>query len=372
MPDPETSDDYPQQDSEVETGGEEPDCSSFPPRDDCDPDVNDLECVAAGDKAKADYSATFATDLKTAKATYDTTRTAYRTARHDVWLTVEDLRHQIRHLVERIACQIEQPRIRRYLDEAFYEVLEELKCCPTPDPCCTDGCDFELDDIEYLSSAELAERIARYQKRTDEAKASFTTLTGEPQDLRDRVAARTADVARITAALGGDAAALDLKQTYADALVTKWKISRVWQGFGQVQDFVDCLCGALTCWTRGCEAVYVLTGAKAVVDCKDDAKAAYCTKLWTETVQQILARYDRRCARRDGDETSSGNGGSGGHGHGNGGHEHGNGGHEPGYEKGNGGHEHGDGGYEKGNGDHDHHHDHDHDHHRHHDCGCGR
>ncbi len=335
MPEPEISDDDQQQDS-AEPGGEEPDCSSFPPRDDCDPDVNDLECVAAGDKAKAEYSATFATDLKTAKGTYETTRTAYRTARHDVWLTVEDLRHQIRHLVERIACQIEQPRIRRYLDDAFAEVLEELKCCPTPDPCCTDDCEFDLDDIGDLSSTELQERITRYQKRADEAKASFTTLTGEPQNLRQRVDDRKADVARITAALAGDPATLDLKQTYADALVTKWKIGRVWNGFGQVQDFVDCLCGALTCWTRGCEAVYVLTGTKAFVDCRDDAKSTYCTKLRDETVQQILARYDRRCARKDDDPPD----------------EH-----------------------------HDHDHDHDHDdcgrhgeHHHtgHHDCGCGR
>jgi hypothetical protein len=358
MPDPETSDDYPQQDSEVETGGEEPDCSSFPPRDDCDPDVNDLECVAAGDKAKADYSDTFATDLKTAKGTYDTTRTAYRTARHDVWLTVEDLRHQIRHLVDRIACQIEQPRIRRHLDEAFYEVLEELKCCPTPNPCCTDDCHFSLDDCDDLSSAELAARIIQYQKRTDEAKQSFTDLTGEPQALRDRVDARKADVARITAALAGDPAALDLKQTYADALVTKWKIGRVWQGFGQVQDFVDCLCGALTCWTRGCEAIYVLTGRKAVVDCRDDAKSTYCTKLRDETVQQILARYDRRCARK-GDNDSPGGGGEGNQGGGRGGGGHG----------GSGG-----GGEGSGNGGHDDcgcgHSSHHHDHHR--NCGCKR
>lgn len=135
-----------------------------------------------------------------------------------------------------------------------------------------------------------------------------------------------------------------LKQTYADALVTKWKIGRVWQGFGQVQDFVDCLCGALTCWTRGCEAVYALTGTKAVVDCKDDAKAAYCTKLRDETMQQVLARYDRRCARKDDDEPgeSGSNGDERGGGHGG---------------------AHDDCGC---HGHHDHHH-----HHGHHDCGCG-
>jgi predicted nucleic acid-binding Zn-ribbon protein len=274
--------------------------------------VNDLACTAAGDKAKAAYNETFATDLETAKADYETTRTAYRTARHDVRITVDDLRNQVRHLVERIGCQIEQKRVRRCLDDAFCEVLDELKCCPTPDPCCSEDCEYPLDDVEGQSVDELTALITKYQAQLDEAKKCFTDLKGEPDKLRKNVEDAKALVVKITNDLAGDPAKLDLKKAYAEALVAKWKLGRVYGGFRNVQEFVDCLCGALTCWTKGCEAVYKLTGLRAVTQCKDKAKQDHCDKLRNQTAEQILAHYDRLCAKKDCDEPSGGDEGNGG------------------------------------------------------------
>jgi hypothetical protein len=304
MADPETSAESPEQQqeqSEYKPEPEEPDCSQFPPPGECD-GVDDLTCIAAGDKAKADYNATFAEDLKTAKKDYETTRAAYRTARHDQRLLVEDLRNQLKHLVERIGCQIEQKRVRKCLDDAFRDVLNGLKCCRDKDPCCTEDCEFPLDDIEKLSLEELTALITKYQARIDEAKNCFAELKKEPEELKNRVADVKKAVDDINTELGGDAAKVDLKRAYAEALVAQWKIGKVWGGFEQVQDFVDCLCQALSCWTKGCQAVYTLTGAKAVADCKDTARQEYCEKLRTQTVEQILAGYDKRCAKKDNEE----------------------------------------------------------------------
>ncbi len=77
----------------------------------CEPGVDDLTCVAAGDKAKAAYHETFAADLAKAKIDYEATRKAYRTEQHDAARIVQGLENEIRHLVERIKCQIEQKRV---------------------------------------------------------------------------------------------------------------------------------------------------------------------------------------------------------------------------------------------------------------------
>ena len=185
---------------------------------------------------------------------------------------VQGLENEIRHLVERIKCQIEQKRVWKCLDDAFCEVRDEIKCCPTQDLCCEDPCEFPLEDIENKTVAELAVLIAEYQERTDAAKQCFTDLKGEPAALKQRVEDAKTEVASLTTDLGGDPATLDLKRLYARALVVQWKIKKVWGAFGQVQKFVDCLCQALTCWTKGCQAVYQLSGAKAIAECKEKAK----------------------------------------------------------------------------------------------------
>ena len=57
--------------------------------------------------------ATYQPDLLTARTDYDTTRKAYREARHEAALAVQDMKHQVKHLLERIRCLIEQDRVVR-------------------------------------------------------------------------------------------------------------------------------------------------------------------------------------------------------------------------------------------------------------------
>lgn len=271
-----------------------------PPEHDpnCDPKlIDDLTCKASGVAAQAAYNATYQKELDKAKADYDTTRKDYRTKRHDGFLQVQDMRHQIKHLIERIKCLIEQRRVWKCLDDAFCEVLKELKCCKTPEGCCVEECAFNVDDLDELDYAALLKRIADYQLEADGAKACFTALVGEPAALAKRIVAAKSAIDAINAALSADPATTDLKRVYAQALVANRDIERIWGGFDQTHDFVECLCLALTCWTKGVAAVSVLVGAKAVAECRQKAKEDRCTHLRTNTVDEILATYDKLCPK---------------------------------------------------------------------------
>jgi predicted nuclease with TOPRIM domain len=280
------------------------DCSSFPPPGECG-GVDDLSAVAAGDKAKTDYNDTVATELATARTDYEATRKAYRTARHDVKKDVEDLRNQLKNLVERIGCQISK-RNRKCLKDAFDDVLEQLKCCRDEESCCDKVCKFplpaDIDKLPTLPVEELSALITKYEAAITEAKDCFDKLKKEPEALQTRVANLKTKLEEINNMLTGDAAALDLNKAYAEALVAQWKIANIWGIFKQVQQFVDCLCHALTCWTDGVHAVYILKGAEAIAKYNQTAKQKYCEKLRKETVDQVLAGYDKRCAKKEPDD----------------------------------------------------------------------
>src|SRR5690348_8631841 len=221
------------------------------PEPTCRPEeIDDLRCDAKGIEAQAADIATYRDLLAQARKDYDTTRKAYRAKRHDAASKVQDMRHQIKHLIERIRCMIEQDRVVRHLDEAFAEIIDELAGCGRVGGCCVeDECEF--DDTITDDYAELIERIEAYKRHTAKAKDCFTTLTGEPAALEKRVADAKTEIDAVNAAIGGDPATTDLKRLYASALVASWHLDRIWWGFDEVKDFVECLCRALTCWARG-------------------------------------------------------------------------------------------------------------------------
>lgn len=266
-------------------------------RGDCDPHLIDvLTCKAKGVAARAAYDLTYEADLHTAQTAYDTTRKDYRTRRHLAALQVQDMRHQIKHLVERIRCLIKQERVIDCLNEAWEQIQEQLDDCADTMGCCAeDDCEFDLDvnDLDYRA---LKHRIEKYQHRADKAKACFSELVKEPAALSDRVTTYKAEVDAVNAALSADPANTDLKMVYAQALVARRHIDLVWNGFDQTSDFVECLCRALTCWTKGCYAVSVLTGVKAVQDCERDARQQHCDALKNSTVDEIVILYDKICA----------------------------------------------------------------------------
>jgi hypothetical protein len=163
-------------------------------------------------------------------------------------------------------------------------------------------CDPDMPHQEYLSDydyRQLVDTITRYQHRVDKAKKCFNDLLTEPAALVQRVTDAKAEIDAINAALASDPAATDLKQVYAQALVARRHIRVIWHGFDEAKDFVECLCRALTCWSTGANAIAMLTGKQAFEDCKRKAREQHCDDLQTNTVEEILALYDKICPRSD-------------------------------------------------------------------------
>ncbi len=141
----------------------------------------------------------------------------------------------------------------------------------------------------------LERLIKRYQRWTGEAKKCFDQLAGEPAALTQRVADAKGALTAVETALNGDPATTDLKLQYASAKVAQLQVERIYGGFDRAQDFVDCLCLALTTWTTGCQAVSELTRAEAFKQCCEDQAEKRCQALADKTVDEILAVYDRLC-----------------------------------------------------------------------------
>lgn len=259
--------------------------------------IDDRKCRDRGLKERLDYSNGHAEALETAGRTYDEARTAYREKRHEAALKVQDMKHQVKHIIERIKCLIEQDRVVLCLDDAFDQVCKQLDCCEVDGGCCAVDFTFETKppaDTEK-GDRKLARRIVRYEAEIAKAKDCFDRLAGEPAALEARVADVKKDIDEILAALADDAAKVDLKKQYARARVAKRKLSRVWNGFDDTTAYVDCLCKALKTWSDGVHAVAKLVGVKAVRTCAQEAEKAWCDALIGGPVAEILAVYDRLC-----------------------------------------------------------------------------
>jgi hypothetical protein len=291
-------DDHPNPDGDGDGGNADNcGCHTPPEHPDCDPDLIDhLKCQAEGIAAQAKYNEETRPALEQGSEDYAKTRTDYRVARAAAAVEVQDLRHQVKQLVERIRCQIQQDRVIECLDRAFRHICRRLDKCDDGGCCSTGPCDFDKtcpDDYD-----ELVSRIAEYQARLDRDKECFTTLTGEPAKLTARVAAVKAEIDEINAGLAGDQATVDLKRLYVATLVAQLHLSTswIWNGFDDTQAFVDCLCRALTCWTKASDAISALTGCKAIMDCQKADRQKRCEDLRTKTTEEVLLEYERLCS----------------------------------------------------------------------------
>jgi hypothetical protein len=90
---PDPTEDEPGTSSDT-AGGTERGC------EDCDPSLIDgLKCRAEGIAKQAEYNAVSQPELQAARTQYDVTRKAYRTQRNSIALEVQDMRHQVKHLI---------------------------------------------------------------------------------------------------------------------------------------------------------------------------------------------------------------------------------------------------------------------------------
>jgi hypothetical protein len=280
---------------------QESECTETPPKDECTECdtklIDDLKCEAEGVAAEAAYNAEYQKDVTAAQSQFNDIRNKYRSTRTDVALDVHDMSHQTKKVLDRVRCLIKQHRVVECLDESW----EEVRCELTSEKCYTSGCCVKPELCKFdvpenvTCETDLTTLITKYIDHAAKAHACFTTLTGEPDALSQRVRDRKAELDDILAKLNGDAATTDLKRLYASALVLRYRLKNIWNGFKEPKDFVDCLCRALTCWTEGSATVAILKHKLAVLQCHDKADADRCTYVKEHTVDEVLTVYEKRC-----------------------------------------------------------------------------
>ena len=115
--------------------------------------------------------------------------------------------------------------------------------------------------------------------------------------LPARVKALQAEIEAITQATGDGS--WKPSKLYAALLVARRHLHNVWRGFANVNEYMECLCRALTCMIKGHAAIGELTRQAAVNQCHRDCWKAGCKYLGENTVAEVLAEYLRICAEDD-------------------------------------------------------------------------
>jgi hypothetical protein len=267
-----------------------------PPRPDCDPDLLDsLPCEAKGIEARAQYNKDHEAALTQARAQYDGAREAYAAARASAGPLVAEARQQLEKLLEQLDCLIGDADELRKLERAWRKVKAELKAHDKWGCYLTTDCDFD-DDVQDCPLEDVPSRIADIARRVGEAEAFFAVLVEEPTKLADRVAKVQAEIADIDAKVKAGPTPEDQLALYAAALVARLHLNTIWGGFRDVDEYMDCLCGALTCSFKGHAAISELMQQQAVEACREQSAAAYLTWLREHTAEAVMAEYHRMSA----------------------------------------------------------------------------
>lgn len=258
----------------------------------CDPDrLDDLKCKAQGIQAQANYNKAHEDALTQAQSQYDGARSAYNTAWSAARPTVRDLRKQLEQVIDQLKCLVNDPGKIRLLDKAFWIVERKLRDC-YPNAGCTfdDDCDFD-DKVSKCEAHDIAGVIADIERRVVLAVAAFDELIKEPASLDKRVKDLAAEVAEIVNRMPKDGELFE--NLYAAALVAQDHLNTVWNGFSDVNDYMDCLCRALTCQVNGYAAVSELKRKEAKHQCHLDRKKKACEHLRDHTGDEVIAEFIR-------------------------------------------------------------------------------
>jgi hypothetical protein len=277
------------------------------PCSDCDLGaIEDLACNVKRFQRQAEVASESLTALTEARTKFATARADYQAARDAARGDVRTAKTQLADVLETLRCKIDD-QDEDCVEKAVKKVVARIRECTGKPQCCSGPGDFDKtwDGSQPLSA--LAARIAQYRQDVGVSMDCFTALIQEQADLPARAAAIKAEVASIASDLAADDPDKDLARLYARALVARWhlKPKQLWKGYATVNDYVDCLCQSLTNAMTGWEAIAILEGIKAELDCKAEAAATACAKLQTDIVAEVYAEYIR-CCPPDGPDGSGG------------------------------------------------------------------
>ena len=291
------------------------DGSTTDPCGDCDLGaVETLACTAKRFQKQADVVNESLTKINEYKTRFGTARADYQKARDAVGADVAATKTTLDDLIGQLRCRLDDDR-EECLEKALKTVVKSIRECAGKPGCCADACDFDKDPGSDTAAA-LATRIEEYRRKVAKYAACFDQLLTEQTAIATRVAEIKAEVASIAADMAADKPGKDWARLFARALVAHWRLkpNQLWQGHKTVNDYVDCLCTALTCLLKGWEAIAILEGVKAELDCQDDAKDAACLKKQTDVVDEVMRVYVCECPPDD-DQPTDGSDGCGCHDH---------------------------------------------------------
>lgn len=91
------------------------DCRPATPAGGCDPtsSIDERKCRDAGLAKRLEYTTGPSAELAAAQENYEKARKAYREKRHEAVSQVQAMKQDLKHVIERIKCLIEQNRVVR-------------------------------------------------------------------------------------------------------------------------------------------------------------------------------------------------------------------------------------------------------------------
>jgi hypothetical protein len=277
--------------------------TSDDPCTDCDLGaIEDLACSAKRFQRQADVANESLAQLTEFKTKFGTARNDYQAARDAAQADIAAARTQLKDVLGQLRCRIDDDK-ERCLKDALDKVVDEIRKCAGQPGCCVGECEFDStpgsDDAAALSG-----RIERYRREVKKASDCFESLIAEQAALPVRAKAIRDAVAAIAAEVAAENAAKDWARLYARALIAKWQLRKkqLWRGFPTVNAYVDCLCAALTCALKGWEAIAILEGIKAEMDCKAEAADAACKKKQENILDEVMREYVCLCPPDDDDD----------------------------------------------------------------------
>ncbi|MET8625822.1 hypothetical protein ABZW30_19075 [Kitasatospora sp. NPDC004669] len=254
----------------------------------CDADaIDELHCKAAGIKTRADVIDKSLQTLDPFKARFSTAKQDYGTARGTAAGDVKAAEEQLKAIREALRCRLDEEQ-RDCAERSEQKVCARIEQCVGEPGCREFPCDFTTEGHEDDPAAKLAGLIAHYQSEVDLASKFFQDdLLAEQTALPARAAKLKADATKLAA----DAAdpSRNPLELYVRLLVLDRQVKGVWNGFPNVQEYVDCLCRTLLYVLKGWEAVATLSGWQAKRVCKDQGRQDKCKQLQDHTVDEVLA-----------------------------------------------------------------------------------
>lgn len=287
--------------------GHRSDDAQSKPCADCDPSgLDTLKCDAEGIKKQAEVTTEAAAKIAERRTKYDAARAKYTQAHEDAVTIVEEARVQLGQLLERLKCTIDDERVVTHLKRAHQAVQTKLEECGGSGGCCADDdCDFDTN-VTDVPLGEFYARRADVGRHTTQAEKCFEDLIGEPEELTERTTAIRKELASISEAMAKGETGYALVRLYARLLVVKQWLADVWRGFAGANDYVNCLCKALTCSLKGWQTLAIIEGAIATAECREAADEDRCKKLRNGLVGELLAEYSKLLKDSSGDEDEDG------------------------------------------------------------------